>query len=64
MEQWDKKDRRFLAERGVHFANPAKAAQKKAKKSPAVQADTAAQADTAPQGESTQPDTAQPEANS
>ena len=31
MEQWDKKDRRFLAERGVHFANPAKAAQKKAK---------------------------------
>ena len=64
VEQWDKKDRRFLAERGVHFANPAKAAQKKAKKSPAVQADTAAQADTAPQGESTQPDTAQPEANS
>ena len=58
VEQWDKKDRRFLAERGVHFANPAKAAQKKAKKSPAVQADTA------PQGESTQPDTAQPEANS
>ena len=64
VEQWDKKDRRFLAERGVHFANPAKAAQKKAKKSPAPQADTAAQADTAPQGESTQPDTAQPEANS
>lgn len=31
VEQWDKKDRRFLAERGVHFANPAKAAQKKAK---------------------------------
>ena len=31
MEQWDKKDRRFLAERGVHFANPAKAAQKKMK---------------------------------
>ena len=30
VEQWDKKDRRFLAERGVHFANPAKAAQKKA----------------------------------
>ena len=29
--QWDKKDRRFLAERGVHFANPAKAAQKKTK---------------------------------
>ncbi|WP_296704791.1 tRNA (guanosine(37)-N1)-methyltransferase TrmD [Rothia sp. (in: high G+C Gram-positive bacteria)] len=64
VEQWDKKDRRFLAERGVHFANPAKAAQKKAKKNPAPQTDTAAQADTAPQGESTQPDTAQPEANS
>lgn len=31
VEQWDKKDRRFLTERGVHFANPAKAAQKKAK---------------------------------
>lgn len=31
VEQWDKKDRRFLAEHGVHFANPAKAAQKKAK---------------------------------
>ena len=31
VDQWDKKDRRFLAERGVHFANPAKAAQKKAK---------------------------------
>lgn len=44
VEQWDKKDRRFLAERGVHFANPAKAAQKKAKKSPAPQADSAAQA--------------------
>ena len=58
VEQWDKKDRRFLAERGVHFANPAKAAQKKAKKSPAVQADTAAQ------GESTPADTTQPEANS
>lgn len=58
VEQWDKKDRRFLAERGVHFANPAKAAQKKAKKSPAPQADTAAQ------GESTQVDTTQPEANS
>lgn len=41
VEQWDKKDRRFLAERGVHFANPAKAAQKKAKKSPATPADTA-----------------------
>lgn len=64
VEQWDKKDRRFLAERGVHFANPAKAAQKNAKKSPAPQADNAAQADTAPQGESTQTDTAQPEADS
>lgn len=31
VEQWDKKDRRFLAERGVHFVNPAKAAQKKTK---------------------------------
>ena len=31
VEQWDKKDRRFLAERGVHFANPAKTAQKKTK---------------------------------
>ena len=31
VEQWDKKDRRFLAERGVHFANPAKAAQTKTK---------------------------------
>lgn len=31
VEQWDKKDRRFLTERGVHFANPAKAAAKKAK---------------------------------
>ena len=51
VEQWDKKDRRFLAERGVHFANPAKTAQKKAKKSPAPQADSAAQA--------AQPDTAQ-----
>lgn len=58
VEQWDKKDRRFLAERGVHFANPAKAAQKKAKKSPA------APADSAPQGESTPADTTQPEANS
>lgn len=57
VEQWDKKDRRFLAERGVHFANPAKAAQKKAKKNPAPQTDSVAQADTA------QPDTvqAQPE---
>ncbi len=53
VEQWDKKDRRFLAERGVHFANPAKAAQKKAKKNPAPQADSAAQA--------AQPDTAQPD---
>lgn len=53
VEQWDKKDRRFLAERGVHFANPAKAAQKKVKKNPAPQADSATQADTA------QPDTAQ-----
>ena len=51
VEQWDKKDRRFLAERGVHFANPAKAAQKKTKKNPAPQADSAAQA--------AQPDTAQ-----
>lgn len=56
VEQWDKKDRRFLAERGVHFANPAKAAQKKAKKSSAPQTDSAAQADTA------QPNTAQHEA--
>ena len=31
VEQWDKKDRRFLAERGVHSAYPAKAAQKKTK---------------------------------
>ena len=31
VEQWGKKDRRFLAERGVHFANPAKTAQKKTK---------------------------------
>lgn len=31
VEQWDKKDRRFLAERGVHFANPTKAAQRKTK---------------------------------
>ena len=31
VEQWDKKARRFLAERGVHFANPAKTAQKKTK---------------------------------
>ncbi len=58
VEQWDKKDRRFLAERGVHFSNPAKAAQKKAKKSPAPQADSV------PQGESTPADTTQPEANS
>lgn len=58
VEQWDKKDRRFLAERGVHFANPAKAAQKKAKKNPAPQADSAAQADTA-QPNAAQPDVAQ-----
>lgn len=58
VEQWDKKDRRFLAERGVHFANPAKAAQKKAKKSSASQTDSAAQADTA-QHEAARPDTAQ-----
>lgn len=55
VEQWDKKDRRFLAERGMHFANPAKAAQKKAKKSSAPQTDSAAQADT------TQPNAAQPD---
>ena len=36
VEQWDKKDRRFLAERGVHFANPAKAAQKKTKQQKAA----------------------------
>ena len=64
VEQWDKKDRRFLAERGVHFANPAKAAQKKAKKSPAPQADSAAQADAAPQGEPIQPDTVQTQPDS
>lgn len=58
VDQWDKKDRRFLAERGVHFANPAKAAQKKAKKSSAPQTDSAAQADTA-QHEAAWPDTAQ-----
>lgn len=58
VEQWDKKDRRFLAERGVHFANPAKAAQKKAKKNPAPQTDSVAQADTA-QPEAARPDTAQ-----
>ena len=51
VEQWDKKDRRFLAERGVHFANPAKAAQKKAKKNPAPQTDIVAQ--------TAQPDTVQ-----
>jgi len=56
MEQWDKKDRRFLAERGVHFANPAKVAQKKAKKNPAPQADSAAQA--------AQPDTVQAQPDS
>ena len=43
VDQWDKKDRRFLAERGVHFVNLAKAAQKKAKKNLAPQADSAAQ---------------------
>ena len=64
VEQWDKKDRRFLAERGVHFANPAKAAQKKAKKNPAPQADSAAQADAAPQGEPIQPDTVQTQPDS
>ena len=56
VEQWDKKDRRFLAERGVHFANPAKVAQKKAKKNPAPQADSAAQA--------AQPDTVQAQPDS
>lgn len=57
VEQWDKKDRRFLAERGVHFANPAKAAQKKAKKNPAPQTDSVAQADTAqPNTVQTQPE--------
>lgn len=65
VEQWDKKDRRFLAERGVHFANPAKAAQKKAKKSPAPQADSVAQPDTAQsntvQPEAARSNTAQPE---
>lgn len=60
VEQWDKKDRRFLAERGVHFANPAKAAQKKAKKSSAPQTDSAAQADTT-QPNAAQPDAAQPD---
>ena len=39
VEQWDKKDRRFLAERGVHFANPAKAAQKKTKQQKAAAED-------------------------
>lgn len=60
VEQWDKKDRRFLAERGVHFANPAKAAQKKAKENPAPQTDSAAQADTA-QSEAARPNTVQPD---
>ena len=60
VEQWDKKDRRFLAERGVHFANPAKAAQKKAKKNPAPQTDGVAQADTA-QPEAARPNTVQPD---
>ena len=66
VEQWDKKDRRFLAERGVHFANPAKAAQKKAKKNPATQADSAAQAaqsDTA-QSNTVQPNTVQTQPDS
>lgn len=58
VEQWDKKDRRFLAERGVHFANPAKAAQKKSKKNPAPQTESVAHADTA-QHEAAQPDTVQ-----
>ena len=60
VEQWDKKDRRFLAERGVHFANPAKAAQKKAKKNPAPQTDSVAQTDTA-QPEAARPNTVQPD---
>ena len=60
VEQWDKKDRRFLAERGVHFANPAKAAQKKAKKNSAPQTDSVAQADTA-QPEAARPNTVQPD---
>lgn len=63
VEQWDKKDRRFLAERGVHFANPAKAAQKKAKKNPAPQADSVAQPDTAPH-EAVQPDAVQARSDS
>ena len=50
VDQWDKKDCRFLAERGVHFVNLAKADQKKAKKNLAPQADSAAQV--------AQPDTA------
>ena len=58
VEQWDKKDRRFLAEHGVHFANPAKAAQKKSKKNPAPQTESVAHADTA-QHEAAQPDTVQ-----
>ncbi|MFW7366287.1 MAG: tRNA (guanosine(37)-N1)-methyltransferase TrmD [Rothia mucilaginosa] len=60
VEQWDKKDRRFLAERGVHFANPAKAAQKKAKKNSAPQTDSVAHADTA-QPEAARPNTVQPD---
>ena len=60
VEQWDKKDRRFLAERGVHFANPAKVAQKKSKKNPAPQTDSVAQADTA-QPEAARPNTVQPD---
>ena len=58
--QWDQKDLRFLAERGVHFANPAKVAQKKAKKNPAPQTVSAAQADTA-QSEAARPNTVQPD---
>ena len=63
--EWDKTERRFWAERGGHFANPAKAAQKKAKKSPAPQADSVAQPDTAQsntvQPEAARSNTAQPE---
>ena len=61
VEQWDKKDRRFLAERGVHFANPAKAAQKKAKKNPAPQADGVAQTDIVAQTAQTDTVQTQPE---
>ena len=61
VEQWDKKDRRFLAERGVHFANQAKAAQKKAKKNPAPQADGVAQTDIVAQTAQTDTVQTQPE---